>query len=274
MVDKKDICMCAKKRLEREITYPILMQPKLDGVRGIYKIKHQRFYTRTGKRIEGLPTLEKALKKYKFKCDLDGEFLAEEMTFNKLSGVVRRLKDQVSPLEKEVVFHCFDIFDEYPYLDRLTYINTKLKKQTAKCDKIKYIAPTITVNNREEEEKVHKEFSLISEGSIYRTREGLYKIGKVVQLLKRKDFKYMEVEIIDLVEGTGKYVGMLGAFSVAIKYKGAYVGVFTVGSGLTDKQRVGYWGDNSLIKKKVIVKYDEVSEYGIPRFPRFKEVVE
>lgn len=74
------------------------------------------------------------------------------------------------------------------------------------------------------------------EGVMLNTFDGKYEIKRSKALLKVKNVIEMQLPIVDCIEGTGKYAGMLGAFAVA--YKGESVGV---GSGLTDQQRVDYW---------------------------------
>lgn len=59
-----------------------------------------------------------------------------------------------------------------------------------------------------------------------------------------------------MLEGDGKYVGVLG--SIVVDYKGNTV---NVGSGFTDEQRKEYWAiKDELIGRIAQVKYKEVSK--------------
>lgn len=75
-------------------------------------------------------------------------------------------------------------------------------------------------------------------------------------LIKIKTFKHSDLKIIDVVEGDGKYKGVLGA--IVVDFRGNAV---HVGSGFTDEQRKEYWEErDSLIGKIAEIKYKEVSK--------------
>lgn len=70
-------------------------------------------------------------------------------------------------------------------------------------------------------------------------------------ILKIKTFKYADIRCIDVVEGDGKYKGILGL--IKCDYKGHELGV---GSGFTDEQRNYYWNHpNEIIGKIVQIKF-------------------
>ena len=70
-------------------------------------------------------------------------------------------------------------------------------------------------------------------------------------ILKVKSFKHADLLCTDIVEGEGKYKGMLG--NIICDYKGYNLGV---GSGFTDEQRDYYWNNrNEIIGRVVTVKY-------------------
>lgn len=80
-----------------------------------------------------------------------------------------------------------------------------------------------------------------------------YELKRSNNLLKVKATETLELPIIDFVEGTGKYQGMLGSFIV--DYKGFPVGV---GSGLTNADRDSFWHNRD---KLVGVKI-EINTFG------------
>lgn len=74
-------------------------------------------------------------------------------------------------------------------------------------------------------------------------------------ILKVKQFYTVDLEIVDLEEGTGRLSGTLGAF--VVRYKGNYL---RVGSGMTDKQRKIFWDEGiGLIGRVIEVKYKDES---------------
>jgi len=70
-------------------------------------------------------------------------------------------------------------------------------------------------------------------------------------ILKVKTFKHCDLLCTDVIEGDGKYKGMLG--NIICDYKGFNLGV---GSGFTDEQRRYYWENKEdIIGRIVTVKY-------------------
>lgn len=87
-------------------------------------------------------------------------------------------------------------------------------------------------------------------------RDAPYECKRVTSLIKIKSFKHSDLKIVDYVEGTNKYEGMLGA--VVVEYKGNTV---NVGSGFEESERVKLWADkDNLIGKICQVKYKEESK--------------
>ena len=74
-------------------------------------------------------------------------------------------------------------------------------------------------------------------------------------ILKVKQFYTVDLEVVDLEEGTGRLTGTLGAF--VVRYKDNYL---RVGSGMTDEQRKQFWIDGiGLIGRVIEVKYKDES---------------
>jgi len=90
-------------------------------------------------------------------------------------------------------------------------------------------------------------------------------------LLKRKDWQDDEFECIATIEGEGKYKGTLGALLCNNK-SNLSEHAFSVGSGLTDAERVHYWA-NPPIGKLIKVKYLVLSSDGIPLNPTILAVL-
>lgn len=91
------------------------------------------------------------------------------------------------------------------------------------------------------------------EGLMYRNGDSPYEFKRSKNLLKIKQMQDIELKLLRMEEGTGKYEGMLGAFIV--DYQGYEL---NVGSGFTDDQRTKYWNNQqNYIGKFVKVQYFE-----------------
>jgi DNA ligase-1 len=82
-----------------------------------------------------------------------------------------------------------------------------------------------------------------------------YEFKRSSGLLKYKKFNTIDLEIIDMQEGIGKYEGMCGA--LICKYKNNTV---AVGSGMVDLQRYKFWKNkDKYIGKLCEVKYKDIT---------------
>lgn len=257
----KQICMLAHLYDPKRVIFPAYIQPKLDGVRAIWKHKEKVFVSRNNKLLVTSPNIISKLISCPY--DLDGEFTIPNKVFNEISGVVRHL--DMIPEKHDICYQVFDIIDEkLLYLERYILLNDLL----VHCGQNLYVLPALNVKNISEIEYYHSEYLRGGyEGSIIRNNTS-YELKRSFNLLKLKPTKEINCTIIGLLEGTGKYEGMLGAFTVKTE-EGK---IFNVGSGFTDEERAYIW-KNSTERYDCIqlkVKYQDLSEYGIPRFPVFK----
>jgi DNA ligase-1 len=73
-----------------------------------------------------------------------------------------------------------------------------------------------------------------------------------------------DLKIVDVQEGTGKYLGRLGA--IIVEREGVKI---NVGSGFKDEERCIIQEASQFIGKIVEVKYDSLTPDKSLRFPRF-----
>ena len=86
-----------------------------------------------------------------------------------------------------------------------------------------------------------------------------YEFKRTNALLKCKKFQSLDLEVIDLEEGSGRLAGTLGA--ILVRYKGG--NIVKVGSGFSDEERKLYWLQPDLILNKIVeIKYFEESSSG------------
>lgn len=82
-----------------------------------------------------------------------------------------------------------------------------------------------------------------------------YQYKRTGELLKYKKFNTIDLRVIGVTEGTGKYEGTLGA--LVCKYKDNLV---SVGSGFTDAQRDNIWANLEKVVDTIIeVKYKDIT---------------
>ena len=113
------------------------------------------------------------------------------------------------------------------------------------------------------------------EGVVIKNADAPVNFKKSKDWLKFKPVIDLDGEIIEVVEGTGKYKGMLGAFIVRGKTENDVEFLANVGSGFTDEQRAEYWENaDSLIGRMIEIEAQEVTapDDGVSsvRFPIFK----
>ena len=101
------------------------------------------------------------------------------------------------------------------------------------------------------------------EGAIIRNIDGLYEFGfRSNDLIKLKSFMDSEYKIVGVVEATGRDEG------TAVFVCECEAGQFNVKPMGTRELRADYFKNRKkLIGKMVTVKYQELSNDGIPRFP-------
>ena len=108
------------------------------------------------------------------------------------------------------------------------------------------------------------------EGAIVKNVKGLYRKRKHRDWMKLKEVNDVDLRVESLVQGEGKYHGMLGA--VIVKFKNKRV---SVGSGFSDEERELYWKEPNLIVGKVVeIHYHEVTPDGSLRHPRVFKIRE
>jgi DNA ligase-1 len=88
----------------------------------------------------------------------------------------------------------------------------------------------------------------------------------------------VDLEVVDLEEGTGKNAGRLGALVCSGQDAGRQISV-NCGSGFNDAERDSFWHDRDLVRGRIVeVLADAVSQnqdgtYSLrfPRFVRFRD---
>lgn len=83
-----------------------------------------------------------------------------------------------------------------------------------------------------------------------------YQCKRTKDLIKVKKFYTLDLKVVDIIEGSGRLKGTLGA--LVVDYKGNLV---NVGTGFSDQQRKEFWDNKDDIIDRVIeVKYKEITK--------------
>lgn len=241
--------MLAKKYddyiLNHKLTWPIYVQPKLDGIRCIAYInpknkslkevtyKNVIMYTRNKKeypnnkindniRKELLPYLLKMYETYKNNESvyLDGELYNHTMKLQNINHYVRTDNLESSDDEKSIIqYWIYDAFypsQELKFEDRKKILDN-LEKKINKNRIIKIIE-TLLIDNQNSLDKQYKKYINDNyEGMMIRLANGLYmtnakgKTGlRSNNLLKRKEVFTEEYEVVDWTDGkAGKEIGAI-----------------------------------------------------------------
>lgn len=274
-------CQLAHKFEEKRCkTWPMTVEPKLDGVRclAIATAGDVEFVSRTGRAFTSFDHLKeplmdaiKAWEKVSGRFGgvvLDGEVVSG--SFNKTVSEVRKKETAA----KDAKFFAFDVLPledfkvadliDVPFKDRRDTLR-KFLKHFDKEAPFKLL-PSYLVNSVEEIHLYNAKFrSKKLEGTIVKDRDAPYKKSRSHGWLKIKGEETIDVRVTGVFEGTGKYEGQLGGLVVDVD--GVDV---RVGGGFSDGQRVDFWNDQgSVVGRLIEVEYHEKTPDGSLRHPRF-----
>lgn len=260
-----------------DLQYPMYLQPKYDGFRCVFY--NGKLYTRSGLPFPNVNLQTHFSKLFETSQNvLDGELYMHGKPFNEMSKILNNETIAIPADMKFYVYDCIPIKDwenqkcNITYTDRLKLLRTVIANI---ADRKRIIdAPTDKVNSAAEAIEIYKEHLKAGyEGSMLKAVEGKYQWKRVSiksgEMIKLKPFKDEDLEIVDIVEGEGKYEGSLGSIVV----RGNNVADTSVGSGFTDADRKEIWDNkNKYIGKTAQIKYFEISEDKVLRFPIFERI--
>ena len=277
------------------------LEPKLDGVRVLMictvsdDITTALCYSRNGKLFDNFTAIENSVITNIHKLAgltghtsfvLDGEVVGN--TFQELMRQARR-KENVSA--DDSVFHVFDFIPLEDFMrgfwnanlnKRLTYLD-KISSVFQSTDNIRLLS-NIEVNLDTAEGKdqfrryCNDKVSEGYEGVMIKDLNAPYECKRTTFWLKYKPVITVDLEVIDVEEGTGRNVGRLGALVCSGTDHGKQITV-NAGSGFSDEQRVDFYiNRSSVIGRTVEILADAVTQnqdgtYSLrfPRFMRFRD---
>ena len=252
-----------------KVTYPVDVQPKLDGVRCLayWDGDSVKLMSRGGKPWENCEHIVDELEMVMPKgCVLDGELYIHGSTFQEITKLVKK-KRQASV---DVQYHVYDIprvngEDAGTWDERFT----ELQKfygvlYENKCSTIDVVS-SYTASNESEVYQLQSRFLEEGyEGAIVREMHGEYRFGyRSRSLLKVKNFMDSEYEIIDFTTGVGKFDGCV--VWICVTENGQEFKV--VPQGTMEERKDMFVNAKKHIGQLLKVKYFELTDDGIPRFP-------
>lgn len=258
-----------------KLKYPAYIQPKLDGYRCVFNSKDGSCNSRQGKEFSIIKGTElyKELMSIKGDIILDGELYIHGGLFEDL-GILRKKKLEKNDIDylDKIEYHVYDIIINNMDFDS-RFIKLKNLIDTNKFKMIKLVE-TLEVESEDMINKYHSDFIKNNyEGSILRNKLGIYKCKiRSTDLLKYKDFQDDEFEIVNFTyeKDTSKENNDL----IVWICKTTSGDEFNVRPGGTKIERQKIYNncvDNFKYKgKKLYVKYFELTDRGIPRFPTTK----
>lgn len=255
--------MLAKPYNKDKIPNFTALQPKLNGIRVYWD--GLSLYSRYNNEFVSCPSLKKFLPKG---IELDGELYNHSINFQKIVSKVRRSVNIID--DENIQFWAFDKPDRTKFFDdRIQEISSFANERLIITPTYKPLVADDNIINAYHKRFVNEGY----EGTMIRNRFSFYEFKRTWNLMKLKTFYDLEVMIVEIIEGEGKYLGMLGAMIGVVENHeiippGTMVGI---GTGFDDQQRKDYF-NKSVIGKLATIKYIELTEAKVPKHPVFVEI--
>lgn len=232
-----------------------VMSEKYDGVRG-YWDGHQ-LLSKSGRKfypprefVQGLPPFP-----------VEGELWLGRGTFEKTVSTVN--KQYPHPGWLQLKFAIFDVpRSSQGFLDRIKKARQWFAEHPSPyAFVISQIPVTEDAHLQRELQRIEE---LGGEGLIVRKPDGLYKVGRSMEILKVKNYRDGEATVVAHLPGKGRNKGRLGALLVEL----ADGTSFKVGTGFSDVERRYPPPVGTLVTFKFYGFYDS----GIPKFPSYLRI--
>lgn len=268
------------RKRHRDITSNFAIQPKIDGVRMTVTLKDGdiQFLSRTGKKVTAdLNHIKKELYDLNILTSedfyLDGEIFTFDIPFEEICGLFKTSKHTEKQKNKfkllnYYIFDCFytDSRSNMTFNERYPKVLDSIPKKAKYIHSVETVIyqkpnkPTQNIVNIHHEKYIQKGY----EGVMIRNLDSLYKLNyRSKDLQKYKEFTDQEYKIVSGKEATGEDAG-----TVVFDCKTNEGEIFSVRPRGTRQLRK-YMLDNinKYIGKHLTVRYQNLSEKNVPRFP-------
>lgn len=247
----------------KSMKFPAFAQRKLDGVRCL-AISGKGLYSRTGKAFPHLDHIRKDINTLPKGTILDGELYSDDLTFQEVVGLVK--KETLKPEDKEkmtkIYLWVYDTIRDGTNAERNDWLTDLFK--THKFTALKLL-PTDTATSLDDVKRLHAEYVAEGyEGLILRNKAAPYKIGhRSADLQKYKEFQDDEYKIVGFKEGDGLEKGCV--IWICETKKGVQFSVRP--RGTHEERAEAFKTAKSQIGQALTVRFQELTDDGIPRFP-------
>jgi len=247
----------------KKIVWPAYSQAKLDGIRCIAVIEGGgcTLWSRTRKLITGVPHISQYLAE-KFAGQsvvLDGELYNHSFKadFEKITSFVRQATPQ--PGHEVVQYHVYDMVREGTFEERSSWLSKNLPVGGP-------VVAVPTIKLQSEEEMLEFFSTCLAEGwegCMVRNAASKYENKRSYGLQKVKEMQDAEFQIVGVEEGRGSMAGK--AIFVCVAENGDAFKAKMKGS--LDNLAQYVQNPDLALGKLLTVQFQNLSAYGIPRFP-------
>ena len=247
--------------------FPVIAQPKLDGIRCI--ANKSGLWTRANKPITSCPHIWEEIKPLFDKNPeyiFDGELYNHDLkdNFNKITSLVRKQKPtEADTLEaaKLVEYHVYDMYDssnnDLIFSERFFKLCGKLSKMTT----IQTVDTVLTHSQDSLDDLYGGWIEAGYEGQMVRFDKA-YENKRSKYLLKRKEFLTEEFNVLGVEEGKGNWSGHIKRFRLETASGKPF------GAGVRGTQMIlAALFDSGVSPDWATLRYFNETPDGIPRFP-------
>lgn len=247
------LALDATKVMHRVDFSKAVAQPKLDGVRCIWRPDLQKLQSRKGTFYDAPAHIVEQLKGTEI--PVDGELYLHGTPLNLILGASRKENE----LTQHLQFHIFDVADaNKPYIERHRLLEKLFTQQLVGTTHLDFLS-WVTV----------KQDSLISqhnewvqqgyEGLMIRHLDGLYAAGRSADLFKYKVFKESEYKIVSIREDKDGGAVLTMETAEGTQFSSRPRGSLEYRASLLDGKSIGQWAT---------VRYFAITEAErVPQFP-------
>ena len=266
-------CMLAQKYFEKPEKLSgktFAITTKLDGFRLIAlkdKFGNIKFYSRVGQLVEGLVEIEAELKaNFPNDVALDGEltisnyFDMPSKDAYKAASKIIRLKGDTP--KTRLTYRVFDMMTAEEFISQRCPAIYDARRATldSYAGRAQHIEVLPVLYRGTDTSKITEFLDKITseggEGCILNLCDAPYVWNRTWNLQKVKKFDSLDLEVVDIEEGSGRLAGTLGA--IHVRYKDG--NIVKVGSGFSDDERKLYFSNPSLILHEIVeIKFFEES---------------
>lgn len=266
--------MLAKNYFEqKKIKFPVDVQPKLDGVRTVAEhdisAKKANLTSRQGKSYN-ITHIEQALEAAVYfdnrnrQTVLDGELYIHGRSCQQITSLVKRSQPESAKLK----YHVYDVpivqgQEDLPWSERRKELERLLSNLPANSPIVQ--VKTVLAADNDQVIRLQSAFvELGYEGAMVRDLVGKYEWAyRSSHLLKVKSFRDDEFLVVDCEEGEGRFEGCAVWICETPKRKRFKC----VSKVPQEEKRKMFSEKEKYIGRYLTVKYFELTDDGIPRFP-------